>query len=154
MTQQGDGKDREELTHAAIEPRRASGTIGPYQLLQRLGEGAMGKVWLASQTGAVHSHVALKVIKAGLDSAQVIARIEVERQALALMSHPTIAKCSMLAQPRTAACSSPWSDIRGEAITDFCTHHRLSTRQRIDLFLQVCEGVPACPARKESSTVI
>jgi serine/threonine protein kinase len=66
-------------------------TIGPYHLLQRLGEGGMGEVWLAEQTRPVHRSVALKIIKAGMDSAQVIARFEAERQALAVMDHPGIA---------------------------------------------------------------
>ncbi len=68
------------------------GTIGPYRILERLGEGGMGEVWLAEQTRPIRRHVALKVIKAGMDTAQVVARFEAERQALALMDHPAIAK--------------------------------------------------------------
>jgi serine/threonine protein kinase len=69
----------------------SAGSLGRYRLQQRLGEGGMGEVWLAEQTEPVHRQVALKVIKAGMDSAQVVARFEAERQALALMDHPTIA---------------------------------------------------------------
>jgi len=69
----------------------SAGSLGRYKLLQRLGEGGMGEVWLAEQTVPVHRQVALKVIKAGMDSAQVVARFEAERQALALMDHPAIA---------------------------------------------------------------
>src|SRR5439155_9184953 len=69
----------------------ASGTIGPYRLLERLGEGGMGDVWLAEQMRPIHRRVALKVIKAGMDSRQVIARFEAERQALVLMDHPSVA---------------------------------------------------------------
>ena len=67
-------------------------TIGPYRLLQRLGAGGMGQVWLAEQTRPVHRQVALKIIKAGMDTAHVVARFEAERQALALMTHPAIAQ--------------------------------------------------------------
>ena len=68
------------------------GTVGPYQLLEALGEGGMGEVWLAEQTRPMRRHVAVKIVKPGMDSAQVVARFEAERQALALMDHPAIAK--------------------------------------------------------------
>ncbi len=78
------------------ETHNASGTaqaaVGPYRLLERIGEGGMGEVWLAEQLRPLRRHVALKIIKAGLDTAQVVARFEAERQALALMDHPAIAK--------------------------------------------------------------
>src|SRR5258708_25597445 len=86
------GPNPEDITHAQEPLARAVETMGPYRLLQRLGEGGMGEVWLAEETRPIHRQVALKIIKAGMDTAQVVARFEAERQALALMSHPAIAQ--------------------------------------------------------------
>jgi len=117
------------------------GSFGRYRLLQRLGEGGMGEVWLAEQTEPVRRHVALKVIKAGMDSAQVIARFEAERQALALMDHPVIAT---VFDGGTTPQGRPYfamEYVKGEPITAYCDRHLLSTRERLGLFMQVCEGV-------------
>src|SRR5262245_46130843 len=85
--------DPEALTTRSLAASRTSSEpIGPYRLLQKIGEGGMGEVWLAEQTEPIHRQVALKLIKAGLDTKQVVARFEAERQALALMDHPGIAK--------------------------------------------------------------
>ena len=81
---------------------RTGTVIGPYKLLEQIGEGGMGTVWMAQQTEPVKRLVAVKLIKAGMDSKQVIARFEAERQALALMDHPNSRACSMRAQPRPA----------------------------------------------------
>ena len=116
-------------------------TIGPYRLLQRVGAGGMGEVWLAEQTLPVHRQVALKVIKAGMDTAQVVARFEAERQALAVMAHPAIAHVFDAGATPQGRLYFVMEYVPGEAITSYCDRHRLSTRQRIDLFLQVCEGV-------------
>ena len=89
-----------------------AGSLGRYRLLQRLGEGGMGEVCLAEQTEPVRRQVALKVIKAGMDSAQVVARFEAERQALALMDHPAIATSSTAGRRRRAVRISPWSTSR------------------------------------------
>jgi hypothetical protein len=101
----------------------------------------MGEVWLAEQTEPVHRQVALKVIKAGMDSAQVVARFEAERQALALMDHPTIAT---VFDGGTTPQGRPYfamEYVKGEPITVYCDRHRLDTGHRLELFLQVCEGV-------------
>jgi serine/threonine protein kinase len=165
--------------------------IGPYKLLEQLGEGGMGSVWLAEQTSPVHRKVALKVIKPGMDSRQVIARFEAERQALAMMDHPNIArifdagtvgenpksearksKQTQRSNPNTQNEEGPGvSDIcasdlgfvsdfdirasdlmpgrpyfvmelvRGIPITEYCDEHRLNIRQRLELFVQVCQAV-------------
>src|SRR2546425_5915609 len=81
----------DDVTQASASHRSVE-TIGPYRLLQRVGEGGMGEVWLAEQTRPVHRQVALKIIKAGMDTAHVVARFEAERQALAVMDHPAIAR--------------------------------------------------------------
>ncbi len=117
------------------------GSFGRYRLLQRLGEGGMGEVWLAEQTEPVRRQVAVKVIKAGMDSTQVVARFEAERQALALMDHPAIAT---VFDGGTTPQGRPYfamEYVRGEPITAYCDRHRLSTSQRLELFMQVCEGV-------------
>jgi eukaryotic-like serine/threonine-protein kinase len=119
----------------------SAGSFGRYKLLQRLGEGGMGEVWLAEQTEPVRRQVALKVIKAGMDSAQVVARFEAERQALALMDHPAIAT---VFDGGTTPQGRPYfamEYVKGEPITVYCDRQRLSTHQRLELFMQVCEGV-------------
>jgi non-specific serine/threonine protein kinase/serine/threonine-protein kinase len=101
----------------------------------------MGQVWLAEQTEPIRRQVALKVIKAGMDSAQVVARFEAERQALALMDHPVIAT---VFDGGTTPQGRPYfamEFVKGEPITAYCDRHRLGTRQRLELFTQVCEGV-------------
>jgi len=115
--------------------------IGVYQLLQQVGEGGMGEVWLAEQTRPLRRQVALKIIKAGMDSAHVIARFEAERQALAMMDHPAVAK---VLDAGTTPLGRPFfamEYVKGEAITTYCDRCRLSTRQRLELFIRVCEGV-------------
>src|SRR5512139_211058 len=119
----------------------SGGSFGRYRLLQRIGEGGMGEVWLAEQTEPVRRQVALKVIKAGMDSAQVVARFEAERQALALMDHPTIAT---VFDGGTTPQGRPYfamEYVKGEPITVYCDRHRLGVRERLELFIQVCEGV-------------
>jgi serine/threonine protein kinase/tetratricopeptide (TPR) repeat protein len=115
--------------------------IGPYKLLQQLGEGGMGTVFLAQQSKPVERVVAIKVIKPGMDSRQVIARFEAERQALAMMDHPNIAK---VLDAGTTQWGRPYfvmELVKGMPITKYCDHHRLSTRERLDLFLPVCQAI-------------
>jgi tetratricopeptide (TPR) repeat protein len=119
----------------------SAGSFRRYRLLQRIGEGGMGEVWVAEQTEPVHRQVALKVIKAGMDSAQVVARFEAERQALAMMDHPAIAT---VFDGGTTPQGRPYfamEYVKGEPITVYCDRHRQSMRERLDLFIRVCEGV-------------
>jgi len=122
-------------------PHLPSATIGPYRLLQRVGEGGMGEVWLAEQTHPVRRSVAIKVIKAGMDSAQVIARFEAERQALALMDHPTIATVFDAGTTPEGRPYFAMEYVKGEPITAYCDRHRLGTAERLGLLAHVCEGV-------------
>ncbi|MBA4064908.1 MAG: hypothetical protein C0501_14575 [Isosphaera sp.] len=115
--------------------------VGPYKLLERIGEGGFGVVFLAEQTAPVRRRVALKVLKPGMDTRQVVARFEAERQALALMDHPNIA--TVLDGGATAA-GRPYfvmELVRGVPVTDFCDRERLTPRDRLGLFLQVCAAV-------------
>src|SRR5205085_277697 len=122
--------------------REGPGTrIGPYKLLQQLGEGGMGVVYLAEQEQPVRRRVALKVIKAGMDSAQVIARFEQERQALALMDHPHIAKVLDAGATDTGRPFFVMELVRGVKVTDYCDQNNLSTRGRLGLFVQICRPI-------------
>jgi non-specific serine/threonine protein kinase/serine/threonine-protein kinase len=115
--------------------------VGPYRVLSKLGEGGMGEVYLAEQQHPVRRRVALKLIKAGMDSRQVVARFESERQALALMDHPSIAKVFDVG---TSERGRPWfamEYVEGEPITTYCDRRRLTTRDRLELFLSVCAGI-------------
>ncbi len=115
--------------------------IGHYHLLQRIGEGGMGEVWLAEQKEPVRRRVAIKLIKAGMDTREVVARFESERQALALMDHPAIAKVFDAGSTPRGAPYFVMEYVAGVPITAYCDNHRLNTRERLELFTRVCEGV-------------
>ena len=120
----------------------ASGVvIGPYRLLELIGQGGMGEVWLAEQTHPLRRRVALKLIKVGMDTRDVVARFESERQALALMDHPAIAKIFDAGSTPDGRPFFVMEYVPGMSITAYCDKHKLTTRQRLDLFIQVCEGV-------------
>ena len=119
----------------------AGGAIGPYRLLQKVGEGGMGEVWLAEQTAPIRRQVALKVIKAGMDTKQVVARFEAERQALALMDHPAIAHVYDAGETDRGLPYFAMEYVKGEPITTYCDRQRLNLRERLELVMQVCEGV-------------
>jgi serine/threonine-protein kinase len=124
---------------AAVD--RPGTVIGPYKLLEPIGEGGMGTVWMAQQTQPVKRLVAVKLIKAGMDSKQVIARFEAERQALALMDHPNIAR---VLDAGTTGSGRPYfvmDLVKGVPITRYCDEHRLTPRQRLELFVPVCQAV-------------
>jgi serine/threonine protein kinase/tetratricopeptide (TPR) repeat protein len=115
--------------------------IGRYKLLESIGEGAHGTVYMAEQTSPVQRKVALKIIKAGMDSKQVIARFEAERQALALMDHPNIAKVFDAGVTETGRPYFVMELVKGVTITKYCDEHRLTPRDRLELFVQVCQAV-------------
>ena len=125
-----------------MDPDETAPTIiGRYRLLQKIGEGGMGEVWLAEQKEPVRRRVALKLVKAGMSSHEVIARFESERQALALMDHPAIAKVFDAGSTPQGAPYFVMEYVAGVPITNYCDNHRLSTRDRLELFMHVCEGV-------------
>src|SRR5262249_5738486 len=122
-------------------PEGPGAAIGPYKLLQELGEGGMGTVFLAEQSQPVRRMVALKIIKPGMDSRHVIARFEAERQALALMDHPNIAR---VLEGGTTESGRPYfvmELVKGVPITKFCDERRLTPRERLELFVPVCQAV-------------
>jgi serine/threonine protein kinase len=116
-------------------------TIGRYKLLQQIGEGGFGVVFMAEQQEPVRRMVALKIIKAGMDTREVIARFEAERQALALMDHPNIARVLDAGATESGRPYFVMDLVKGVPITDFCEQHRLSTEARLRLFMQVCSAV-------------
>ena len=115
--------------------------IGRYKLLHRIGEGRMGEVWLSEQTEPVRRRVALKLLKAELMGREAILRFESERQALALMDHPAIAKVLDGGSTPSGAPFLVMEYVAGTPITEYCDRHTLGVRERLDLFIQVCEGV-------------
>jgi serine/threonine protein kinase/Tfp pilus assembly protein PilF len=115
--------------------------IGRYRLLEQIGEGGCGVVYVAEQFEPVRRRVALKIIKLGMDSRSVIARFEAERQALALMDHPNIAKVFDAGATETGRPYFVMELVRGMKITDYCDQAKLSTHSRLDLFIQVCQAI-------------
>ncbi|MBM4029980.1 MAG: serine/threonine protein kinase, partial [Planctomycetes bacterium] len=115
--------------------------IGRYKLLEKIGEGGMAVVYMAEQEQPIRRKVALKIIKLGMDTRQVIARFEAERQALALMDHPSIAKVFDAGSTETGRPYFVMELVRGVSITEYCDRNSLSTKDRLHLFLQVCQAV-------------
>ena len=115
--------------------------IGNYRIIQKLGEGGMGEVYEAEQTEPIRRRVALKIIKWGMDTKQVVARFESERQALALMNHPNIAKVFDAGATEQGRPFFVMECVKGMPISEYCDKHRLNTRQRLELFNQVCDGI-------------
>jgi tetratricopeptide (TPR) repeat protein len=147
MAHQGPGRFMERpaaaLVAAVDEPicERPGTVIGPYKLLEQIGEGGFGVVFLAEQLQPVRRKVALKVLKPGMDTRQVVARFEAERQALALMDHPNIAQ---VFDGGATASGRPYfvmELVRGIPLTEFCDRNRLSVRERLELFVGVCQAV-------------
>ncbi len=133
-----------KLTHlptAALATEHSGLRIGHYQLLQQIGEGGFGTVWMARQVEPVQRKVALKIIKAGMDTKEVIARFEVERQALALMDHPNIARVLDAGVTEAGRPYFVMELIDGLPITDYCDREKLSMNHRLKLFLKVCHAV-------------
>ena len=115
--------------------------IGPYKLLQRIGEGGCGVVYMAEQEKPVRRRVALKIIKLGMDTKSVVARFEAERQALALMDHPNIARVLDAGATESGRPYFVMELVRGVKITEYCDQHELDTRERLKLFIQVCQAI-------------
>jgi serine/threonine protein kinase len=115
--------------------------VGRYKLLQKIGEGGCGVVYLAEQEEPVRRQVALKVIKLGMDTKSVIARFEAERQALAMMDHPNIARVLDAGATETGRPFFVMELVRGTRITKYCDENNLDTVQRLKLFIQICRAI-------------
>ncbi len=126
---------------ARLKPEEAGERIGPYKLLQQIGEGGFGVVWMAGQEQPVRRRVALKIIKMGMDTKEVIARFEQERQALAMMEHPNIAKVFDAGATQYGRPFFVMELVRGVKITDYCDQQELATAERLALFIHVCQAV-------------
>ena len=137
------GSVEDESTRTTVDKSTPTSRrqIGPYRLLQRVGEGGMGEVWEAEQEKPIRRRVALKLIKLGLDSKEVIARFESERQALALMSHPGVAKVFDAGTTDSGRPYFVMEFVKGLPITAYCDRNRLTTRERLALFEQTCEAI-------------
>jgi serine/threonine protein kinase/tetratricopeptide (TPR) repeat protein len=125
----------------SAQTEQSGALIGPYRLLEQIGEGGFGVVFMAEQTEPVVRRVALKVIKLGMDTRQVIARFEAERQALAMMDHPNIAKVLDAGATETGRPYFVMELVRGDPITEYCDKHNLTTGERLGLFAEVCHAV-------------
>ncbi|HNQ91126.1 MAG TPA: protein kinase, partial [Verrucomicrobiota bacterium] len=134
-----------EPVRGAAEERRVGegpgSVVGRYRLLQEIGEGGFGLVFMAEQTEPVQRKVALKILKAGMDTREVIARFEAERQALALMDHPHIARVLDAGATESGRPYFVMELIKGIKITEYCDQHHLTTEERLHLFIQVCHAV-------------
>ena len=128
-------------TVAYVENPTLGAQIGPYKLLQQIGEGGMGTVYMAEQTHPVQRKVALKLIKAGMDSRQVIARFEAERQALAVMDHVNIARVLDAGATEQGRPYFVMELVHGVPITKYCDDNHLTPRQRLELFVPVCQAI-------------
>ena len=138
---------RENLTPPGTIAEGPGSRIGPYTIIRKLGEGGMGIVFLAEQERPVRRKVALKVIKPGMDTEQVVARFEAERQALALMEHPGIARVLDAGATDSGRPFFVMELIDGVPINEYCDQERLSPRQRLELFVAVCRAIEhAAPA--------
>ncbi len=122
-------------------PERPGTVIGPYKLLEQIGEGGFGVVFMAEQTQPVRRKVALKVLKPGMDTCQIVARFEAERQALAIMDHPNIAKVHDGGATASGRPFFVMELVKGVPITEFCDQNQLTPPQRLELFLPVCQAV-------------
>jgi len=138
-----ESEEQEDVTKSLSDETTKSGSewIGCYRLVNTLGEGGMGIVYLAEQEGQIKRRVALKVIKPGMDSKRVIARFEAERQALALLEHPNIAHVYDAGMTEAGRPFFVMEYVKGFSITEHCDHHKLTIKERLQLFQQVCQAV-------------
>ncbi len=141
MTDGGSHHPEESSTRPLPPSGSSPKNIGPYRILETLGEGGMGEVFLAEQERPIQRRVALKLIKLGMDTKEVIARFESERQALAIMNHPNVAKVFDAGATEQGRPYFVMEHVLGVPITDYCDRHRLSTRERLELFIPVCLAI-------------
>jgi len=137
----GNDNDGSESNESGGSEQERPERIGPYRILDILGEGGMAVVYLAAQTEPVKRQVALKILKPGMDTKQIVARFESERQALAVLDHPGIAKIFDGGVTESGRPYFVMERVHGMPITDYCDAHRLNTQERVGLFVEVCSAV-------------
>ena len=130
-----------ESSRHLFQPKPGAIISGRYKLLENIGEGGMGSVWVAEQQQPVKRRVAIKLVKAGMDSKQVLARFEAERQALAVMDHPNIAKVFDGGMTEQGRPYFVMEYVKGVPFTEYCDKARLSLKERLNLFIPVCQAV-------------
>ena len=136
------GREIEDMSAASnLGAAGAGDRIGPYKLVEEVGEGGMGTVWLAQQSEPVRRRVALKIVKLGMDTREVVARFEAERQALALMDHPGIAKVFDAGATESGRPFFVMELVSGVPITEYCDQAKLDIEARLELFCLVCEAI-------------
>ena len=136
-----DELSRPAVPAAGVHEVQPLESIGPYKLVRKIGEGGMGQVWLAEQTAPLHRAVALKLIRAGMYDESLLRRFKAERQSLALMDHPSIAKVFDAGATPEGQPYLVMEYVPGEPITKYCDRKKLGVRERLDVFVKVCEGV-------------
>jgi serine/threonine protein kinase len=141
-----------DATFDAPIGERLGTMIGPYKLLQEIGEGGMGTVFMAEQVEPVQRKVALKVVRPVMDSRQILARFEAERQALAMMDHPNIAKVLDAGTTPTGRPYFVMELVKGVPITDYRDQNHLNPRERLELFVPVCQAVQHAHQKKLTAT--
>ncbi len=134
-------KDAEAINAWVCVVEGPGTTIGRYQLLELIGEGGMGLVYLAEQQEPVKRRVALKIVKLGMDTRQVVARFQAEQQTLAMLAHPNIAQVFDAGMTESGRPYFVMERVQGTSITKYCDEHKLNVAERLELFKQVCEGV-------------
>src|SRR5690349_10302142 len=139
---------RDEVVRSGVRPadgavtgEQAGDVIDRYKLLEQIGEGGMGAVWMAEQREPVKRRVALKIIKLGMDTRQIVARFEAERQALALMDHANIARVFDAGATDAGRPYFVMELVRGSKITEYCDKNALPTQERLKLFILVCQAI-------------
>ena len=133
--------DRDRVDSRLPVEEEVGQRIGAYKVLQKIGEGGCGSVYMAEQEQPVRRRVALKIIKLGMDTKNVIARFEAERQALAMMDHPNIARVLDAGATETGRPFFVMELVRGVKLTTYCDEHRLAARQRLELFIHICHAI-------------
>ncbi len=139
--EQSDGLSRPAIPIDETPEHQPFESIGPYRLIRKIGEGGMGQVWLAEQSEPIRRQVALKLIRSGIFDEALLRRFQSERQSLALMDHPSIAKVFDAGATTSGQPYFVMEFVPGEPITAWCDHKKLSIDQRLELFIKVCEGV-------------
>ena len=148
-TEQKTGRNKNEFP---VTTGNGDTLADQYNLIEKIGEGGMGEVWKANQTHPVQRVVAIKLIKTGMDSEAVVARFEHERQSLAIMDHPNIARVLDAGISKSGQPFFVMELVDGVRLNIFCDKSKLTLRQRLELFIPICQAVPACSPKRDRAS--